>query len=308
MKLKNLILTSTLVLFASIIFAQENQHQKAIAMGAGDYTRYPCKYDDGKYTFEGISSDPWKVKFEQTADGQIQGLQVSRTSSGKIWAEYYPDHEAFTVNFKQGGKYTAKSDALWFKEDKRVVFMGDFIYLLEDYKDQDSWKIDAVIAPGTFKGIKAMKESLNAKKKMEAIDHVANIKTYFAEGYKKQAEMIPAWESENADMLSSRQAELDRINAQMVTERDSVARVLAAREDSGPAWLTIKNDTGKEIGIYTSFERRNLGGYGSTMSVKCSQGDVHVGSNESGSWEKGSFIFNTENVKCGETVLLSKYF
>lgn len=211
MKTKNYLLYACLF-FGGVLNAQEDQTAKATKMGEGPFMRYVIDESGGNYTYGGIFKEvytftfkPYDVDFKE-----IEIKEAEKTST----ENYYPDEEAFPATYVWGRLNTETCMRGWNyierNKEKRMVVLDEWVYILDKWKSKDSYVIQKCFKKGELSGFKHTKKAFGAAKEMENAKHKETLQKYLDEAFKKQGELLPAWEANNKAKIDKQQAAKDR--------------------------------------------------------------------------------------------------
>lgn len=211
MKTKN-ILFYACFLTGSLLNAQEDQTAKATKMGEGPFMSYVINESGGNYTYGGINKDVWTftIKPYEVDFKEIVVKEAEETSTNS----YYPDEEAFPATYVWG-RYNTETcmrgwDYIERREEDRMVVLDEWVYILEKWENKDKYRIKKCFKKGEFKGMKLIKAQMGAAKEMEKANHKETLQKYLDEAFKKQSELLPAWQANNKAKMDKRQAAKDR--------------------------------------------------------------------------------------------------
>ncbi len=191
MKAKN-ILFYTCLLFGGLLNAQEDQTAKATKMGDGPFMSYVINESGGSYTYAGINKEvftftfkPYEVNFKE-----IEIKEAEKTST----QSYYPDEEAFPATYVWGRLNTEACMKGWDyierREQHRMVILDEWVYILDKWKNKDSYVIEKCFKKGQLSGFGLTKKAFGAAKEMEKANHKETLQKYLDEAFKKQAEQL----------------------------------------------------------------------------------------------------------------------
>lgn len=211
MKTRNLIL-STCICIGSVITAQEDQTAKATKMGEGNFMSYVIQYSSGVYTYAGINKEIWTFSFKPF-DTDFKEIVLQEQGSNST-NSYYPDEEAFPATYVYGRFNTETVMRGWNyierNNEKRLVILDEWVYLLEDWESKDKYKINSVFKKGEASGFKLAKMAMGAAKVMENAHHKEALQKYLDEAFKKQSELLPAWQTANKAKIDQTKAAKER--------------------------------------------------------------------------------------------------
>lgn len=255
MKTKNYLFYACLF-FGGVLNAQEDQTAKATKMGEGPFMRYVIDESGGNYTYGGIFKEvytftfkPYDVDFKE-----IEIKEAEKTST----ENYYPDEEAFPATYVWGRLNTETCMRGWNyierNKEKRMVVLDEWVYILDKWKSKDSYVIQKCFKKGELSGFKHTKKAFGAAKEMENAKHKETLQKYLDEAFKKQGELLPAWEANNKAKIDKQQAAKDRyrftidsVNGKYWTS-DEGKRVKARLDKkAGQANVTLVNDLGIDV-------------------------------------------------------------
>ncbi len=210
MKTKNILFYSCLLL-GSMLNAQEDQTAKANKMGEGKFMSYVINESGGNYTYAGINKEPWTFSFKPY-EGDYKEIVVQE--EGRSEDSYYPDEEAFPCTYVWGRLNTESCmrgyDYIERNTELRMVVLDEWVYILEKWENKDSYRIRKCFKKGELSGFKLTKKAFGAAKEMENARHKETLQAYLNEAFKKQNELLPAWQANNRAKIDKRQAAKDR--------------------------------------------------------------------------------------------------
>ncbi len=255
MKTKNFLIY-TCLFFGGLLNAQEDQTTKATKMGEGPFMSYVINESGGNYTYAGINKEVWNFSFKPY-EGEFKEIVVKeaeKTSSDS----YYPDEEAFPATYVWG-RYNTETcmrgwDYIERNNEKRMVVLDEWVYILEKWKNKDSYVIQKCFKKGELSGFKLTKKAFGAAKEMENAKHKETLQKYLDEAFKKQGELLAAWEANNKAKIDKRKAAKDRyrftidsVNGKYWSS-DEGKRVKARLDKkAGQAKVTLVNDLGIDV-------------------------------------------------------------
>ncbi len=187
------------LLLGRVLNAQDDQNKMAEKSGTGSYMSYVISQSGGEYSYAGINKDPWEIEVN-TFNVDLKEIAIKKTVNSRY---FYPDNAAYAATFVDGWKETGKEmngmTYIRFTESKRMVFTGEWIYVLENWKDKDNYVIVDCIKKGELSGFKLTKAAFGAKKEMEKANHKANLQKFLDDEYKRQAEVMATSEGKNKE-------------------------------------------------------------------------------------------------------------
>jgi hypothetical protein len=237
MKRKNFLFYSA-ILIGGFLNAQEDQTAKATKMGDGPFMSYVINESGGEYTYAGINKEVWTFTFKpyQADFKEIEIKEADKTSTDN----YYPDEEAFPVTYVWGRLNTEACmkgwDYLELRKENRMVILDEWIYILEKWESKDSYRIKKCLKKGQLSGFGLTKKAFGAAKEMEKANHKETLQKYLDEAFKKQSELLPAWQANNKAKIDKRiaakeryQFTIDSVNGKYWSSAEG-QRVLAANK------------------------------------------------------------------------------
>jgi len=287
----------------------ENQTELA---NDGAFARYTIDYDKGSksYAITGCCTVTWQISSEAYRD-DFKRIFVQKSETKK--SEYYPDEEAYPVTYIKGhnGYARAKSGSsagkmhqkygfdagLRLSPQDRMVFIGEWVYVLENWKSKDSYRIAYIAKRGAIKGLKKMVESTKAamKGKTEGPRHKEILQAYLDEGFKLQEAALPAWTSANQAALAERQRVRDAFQAEL---RGSNEKEMAKTR------MTVKNPGSSTLHVLvrlnasSDFENKSIGP-NRQLTISCDYDIFRDTETVPALWVKG-------RARCGKTFELSQ--
>lgn len=211
------------------------------------YTAYLTAQNGDKYA-GGIEESAFGIKEilpekNQPNDHFQVMIGFGKTATSDAYS-YLPDNPAFPITYMQEvyeGNAKMQSEKGYVMRNnplsrkKRIVFLDDLIYVIEDWKDKDNYKLKYVLEKGNPpSGLKAMKVVLQSPKKMAALEPHKKLQAYLDAAYAKQQEVYPKWKTDNAALV----AKLEGRAADY------------SKAISDQASMYLKNMTGRDIYIY----------------------------------------------------------
>lgn len=211
MKTKNYLFYACLF-FGGVLNAQEDQTAKATKMGEGPFMSYVITESGGNYTYGGINKEVWNFSFKpyQGDFKEIVVKEGEETSTNS----YYPDEEAFPATYVWG-RYNTETcmrgwDYIERRGEDRMVVLDEWVYILEKWENKDSYRIKKCFKKGELSGFKLTKKAFGAAKEMENAKHKETLQKYLDEAFKKQGEVLPAWQANNKAKIDKQKAAKDR--------------------------------------------------------------------------------------------------
>lgn len=255
MKTKNFLFYSA-ILFGGILNAQEDQTAKATKMGEGPFMRYVITESNGVYSYGGIHKEVYTFSFKpyEVDFKEIEIKEAEKTST----ENYYPDEEAFPATYVLGRLNTEACMRGWNyiprDKEKRLVVLDEWIYILEKWESKDNYRIQKCFKKGELSGFKHTKKAFGAAKEMENAKHKETLQKYLDEAFKKQMELLPAWQANNKAKMDKEQAKKDRYRFTIDSvngkywNSDEGKRVKARLDKkAGQANVTLVNDLGIDV-------------------------------------------------------------
>ncbi len=255
MKTKNL-LFYTCLLFGALLNAQEDQTAKATKMGDGPFMSYVINESGGSYTYAGINKEVWTFTFKpyEVNFKEVEIKQAEKTSTDN----YYPDEEAFPATYVWGRLNTETCMRGWDyierREQHRMVILDEWIYILDKWKNKDSYVIEKCFKKGQLSGFGLTKKAFGAAKEMEKANHKETLQKYLDEAFKKQSELLPAWQANNKSKIDKRiaakeryQFTIDSVNGNYWNTAEGKRVKAQLDRKAGQAKITLVNDLGIDL-------------------------------------------------------------
>ena len=277
----------------------------------GAFARYIIAYDKGSksYAITGCCNDTWQISSESYRDN-FKRIFLAKSETKN--SEYYPDEEAYPVTYVRGhnGYATASSGSsagklhqkygfdagLRISPKDRMVFIGEWVYVLENWKSKDSYRIAYIAKKGAIKGMKKMVESTKAamKGKTEGPRHKEILQAYLDEGFKLQEAALPAWTAANKTAL----AERERVQKAFDDELNSDNAKEMAKQ-----MMTVKNTGSTTLHFLT---QTNRGSDFKNVSIGPDrQRTIHCGTDIFRNTEITPALWVNGKTHCGKTVELA---
>lgn len=331
--MKKLMLTTLAVLLTSFaVNAQElkDQTQQLNDIQLGNHTAYLAKWD-GKGSYAGgIEDRMYYVKsmenYKVLPGSHHKEVYIVINGDKKNPKDqeadmFIPDNVAFPVTYMlrvyEGNNKTRKKVGYYPRtdvyEDTRAVFLNGKIYILENWKDKDNYKLDAVLEyrEKPLKGLKMMKEVLKSPKKMKSEKPHQVLQKYLDAATAKQKSYYATWikKPENAktiqylkDLKAATAKALKDYN-QAIFDSPEYQRMLAHRRwmDKN-ANMTVQNNTGRTIWVGSSpeaFITTEIQAGSSKSNISCTSDMYYYYSSSKGS--RGT-KFHHKKSGCGTTV------
>jgi hypothetical protein len=320
MKTKNY-LFYTCLFFGGVLNAQEDQTAKATKMGEGQFMSYVINESGGNYTYAGINKEvftftfkPYEVDFKE-----IEIKEAEKTST----ENYYPDEEAFPATYVWGRLNTESCMRGWNyierNKENRMVILDEWVYILEKWENKDNYRIKKCFKKGELSGFKLTKKAFGAAKEMENAKHKETLQKYLDEAFKKQGELLPAWQANNKAKIDKQQAAKDRyrftidsVNGKYWSS-DEGKRVKANLDKkAGQAKITLVNDLAIDLllrhgqGVSTRLKP------GEKKQFDCSGDRVRKGKPRANTTiqfdDTDVILIESDGKGCGETVKASSVY
>lgn len=318
--------------------AQEikNQTEEFATIKKGNYTAYLTDRDDGSYK-GGVDDMVFKITETKTSRVKPNSIHkeiyfITRGNPDKpekLWESkkmFLPDNEAFPVTYvavhyegnkklqKQIGYVKRKID----KHNTRIVFLNSNIYILEDYKNKDDYRLTTFLEyqPKELGYFRKMKLSMRSTKKMETLQPHKLLQEYLNAATIKQKKVYSQWikQPANKTFIANQKAKkilMDKVIKKMSDDwlkSDEYKRIRRnnqlASEARSRSIVTVVNNTGSTINIKES----TSGGSttlspGASTSCNCNADIFYKYDN--GGHVKNSDIktkFYSAGTGCGKTV------
>mgnify|MGYP000917416446 CR=1 FL=1 len=318
MRIKKEIVYASL-LVGGLLNAQEDQTSKATKMGEGAFMSYVINESGGNYTFAGINKEVWTLGFK-AYQTDFKEITINKTDGYSKEESYFPDEEAFPATYVKGRLNTETVMRGWdyieLDKERRMVVLDEWIYFLEKWQDKDHYRIQACIKKGEYKGLKLIKMAMGAAKEMEKANHKETLQKYLDEAFKKQSELLPAWQANNKAKTDKRQAAKDRYRFTI----DSVNGKYwnsAAGQKKKAEWakspVYIYNDTNTEFLMCHGQGVSTLLKPGEKKEFTCAGGGrVYKGKRRAGNnttqWDStGQLLLDLNGTNCGVTYNASTF-
>ncbi len=255
MKIKNLLSYACLSI-AGFMNAQEDQTAKATKMGDGPFMSYVINESSGNYTYGGISKEVWTFSFKPY-QVDFKEIEVKEAES-KETNNYYPDEEAFPATYVWGRLNTEACmkgwDYLELRKANRMVILDEWVYILEKWESKDSYRIQKCFKKGELSGFKLTKKAFGATKEMEKANHKETLQKYLDEAFKKQSELLPAWQANNKAKIDKRiaakeryQFTIDSVNGNYWNTAEGKRVKAQLDKKAGQAKVTLINDMAIDV-------------------------------------------------------------
>jgi len=308
-------LATSAILWSIGLMAQEDQTAKAIKMGDGPFMSYVINQNGNDYTYAGINGEPWNLTLVNFHN-DFKMITVKRPV-GTQEDNYYPDEEAFPATYVYGRLNDRKEmsgyEYIDYNHERRLVITDEWVYLLEKFKNKDSYVIAGCLKKGELKGLKLTKAAFGAAKVMEKAEHKVNLQKYLDEAFAKQQSLLPEWQSKNQDKIEKRNLAvqrnrfvIDSINGKYWNSAEGKKK----RAEWAQAKITIYNNTQSEYlmchgqGVSTFLKP------GQKMEFSCSgSGKVFKGeripNNNTNLKRTNILIIEFNGTNCGATLNVS---
>jgi len=320
MKTKNFLFYSA-ILIGGFFNAQEDQTAKATKMGDGPFMSYVINESGGSYTYAGINKEiftftfkPYEVDFKE-----IEIKEAEKTST----ENYFPDEEAFPATYVWGRLNTESCMRGWNyierNKEKRMVVLDEWVYILEKWENKDNYRIQKCFKKGELSGFKLTKKAFGAAKEMENAKHKETLQKYLDEAFKKQSELLPAWQANNKAKIDKQQAAKDRyrftidsVNGKYWTSDEGKRLKAQLDRKAGQAKITLVNDLAIDLllrhgqGVSTRLKP------GEKKQFDCSGDRVRKGKPRANTTiqfdDTDVILIESDGKGCGETVKASSVY
>ena len=139
-------------------------------------------------------------------------------------------------------------------KEKRMVVLDEWVYILEKWENKDNYRIQKCFKKGELSGFKLTKKAFGAAKEMENAKHKETLQKYLDEAFKKQSELLPAWQANNKAKIDKQQAAKDRyrftidsVNGKYWTSDEGKRLKAQLDRKAGQAKITLVNDLAIDI-------------------------------------------------------------
>ncbi|MDO9000438.1 hypothetical protein [Sediminibacterium sp.] len=308
-----------LILSASIsLNAQDNQTVKAEKMGEGKYTPYLTNPSNGAYNFEGLDKGIWTVEIKPY-ESDLKQLSVKKYEEATDMSTYYPDNAAFPCTYVSGRLQSHKAMAgykgISFNNEDRIVFIDEWVYVLNKWKDKDNYVIDKCLKKGEVKGLKVMKAVMSSKKDGEKAKHVETLQNYLNDAFKKQAEVLAT--AEGKKKSDDYQNELTKGEKRWDLVRDSINGKYWNSEEGkkkqaemAQAQVTLVNDMKVDLLMHYGSGVSQRLKPGEKTKFACKHGDVYrakLRPNNTTQFDStGEVLLKLDGTGCGRIVNASQ--
>lgn len=317
MKIKNRLFCA-LLLVGGVLNAQEDQTAKATKMGDGQFMSYVINESGGNYTCAGINKEVWTFSFKPY-QGDFKEIVVKEGEKTQT-DSYYPDEEAFPATYVWGWYNTQPAMRGWdFIErrgENRLVILDEWVYILEKWVDKDNYRIKKVFKKGELSGFKLTKKAFGAAKEMENAKHKETLQKYLDEAFKKQAELLPAWQANNKAKIEKTQAAKDRYKFTVDSVNGkywSSAEGQKKKAEWAKSPVYIYNDTNTEFlmchgqGVSTLLKPGEKKEFSCAGGGKVYRGKRRAGNNTT-QWDStGQLLLDLNGNNCGVTYKASSF-
>ncbi len=307
-----------LSLLAFGAYAQEHQLAKLEKLSETTLAKYVINHEGGNdYSFDGCCADHYMIEKSEFRGDNFK-FDFSRKGSSLSPSMYVPDADVFPVTFIRA-RYEGNPEMIKkygvierFNED-RIVILDDWVYVLE-WNSKDDFVIDKVLRPGEVSGVKAVKASFKAKKAMKNADHYNTLKSYLDKGFAKQAELLPKWMEENADLIAKREENRKKVLAEIrgfnedfweTEEGKAILRNNQNYENAKKSWVFIENKSSRDIRVIPENSIGTTISAGSRKSFDCNQNIYYsTGTPDDHHFEDKAGIIYKANSKCNGAVVI----
>ncbi len=327
--------TLVLALLALCVTAQTvvPQSQAIKNFPTGEYTAYLTHKKPGTDEYQGgVSDRVWRINDISPEKNQpathyhlrmMSDLSEMDASKPELYEySFLPDHIAFPVTYEETG-YMASAklqEAIGYVKTRvnietRIVFLGEHIYFIKEWKSKDDYKLYAVLEPGgTPDGlIKMMKLVAKTPKKMKELDPDAKLKAYLDAAYEEQARYYAEWvkvpKNKQTETAADMQYEamikgIKKFNSDYEKTPEFQAMLRnnrLAAEARAESQLTVNNNSGSDVYVYSEGSRNGSRvSAGGSRSFSCDEA-LYYTSSPSSSVNGGGTRFHGGG-GCGSTV------
>jgi|GEM_PF-2161675 len=314
-------LFSTCLFLGGLLNAQEDQTVKATKMGDGPFMSYVINESGGNYTYAGINKEVWNFSFKPY-QGDLKEIEVKQAESSSI-NNYYPDEEAFPATYVWGRLNTEACMRGWDyierNNEQRMVILDEWVYILEKWENKDNYRIQKCFKKGELSGFKLTKKAFGAAKEMENAKHKETLQKYLDEAFKKQAEVLPAWQANNKAKIDKRiaakeryQFTIDSVNGKYWSSAEGKRVKASLDKKAGEAKIILVNDLSVDLllchgqGVSTRLKP------GEKREFNCSGDKVRKGKlrpNNTAQFDSTDVVLIESDGKgCGQTVKASSVY
>jgi len=314
MKIKLLLVS--LILNTAIGFGQDDQTVQAKnIMDESEYMGYSVKHDRKTKNFSviGVTARVWEMTFKDYHKNFKEVIVQNVVGGKKPAHHYFPDEEAFPVTYVYGAwlggpEEIAKYDVVERKEDKRMVIVGEWVYILEKWKSKDDYLIVDVLKKGKISKIAGLRQSLKYKKNDPGAEFKKKLQDYLDIGFMKQAELLPAWKIKNSGLINKRIENYKACWASINDENDvywaspagqsKLARMRGEGQHADK-YFTIVNTGNSTLKFYSAGMLQTILA-GRSKKMNCTY-DIYGVIKEGTTSKKGNLIYDGDDI-CGKTI------
>lgn len=296
-------------------YAQEDQTAKLKKLTETTFAKYVIKHEGGNdYSFSGCCEDHYIIEKSEFR-GDFLKFDFKRQGTSLSPSMYVPDEEAFPATYVKARyegnpEMIKKYDVIEKYDEERIVILDEWVYVLE-WNSKDDFVIEKVLRPGEVSGVKAVKASFKAKKLMTQADHYKTLKSYLDKAFAKQAELLPKWKKENADLIKQRIENKKKVMAEIKGKNDAYwqseegqAKLREIRESEGkPTKWIVKNESSKEVFVGTGGSSKSLAP-GQSTTFFCNT-DIYYLSKNGANFEKKGLL-GKGSKWCGKTYTINE--
>jgi hypothetical protein len=310
------VLMATLLLTASISYGQDDQTVQAKnILDESAYMEYSIKHDEKSKDLSviGVTAVVWTMTGKDYHES-FKEIDLDRNPDDKMpGAWYFPDEEAFPATYVKGAwlggpEEIEKYDVVETDPTKRMVIVGDWVYQLEDWKSKDDYHIIRLFKKGQVSKMAGLKESLKYKKNDPGDEFKKRLQDYLDAAFAKQAELLPAWNEANKELIAKRMENFKACWASLNDENDAYwaspkgQAKLARMRGEGPhsdKYYTIVNTGSSPLKLYSAGGPLTIPAGGSEKR-NCIH-DIYGMVQEGNHSKQGSLIHDGDDI-CGQTI------
>lgn len=301
---------------SSISTAQIDQSEATKLNGGGVHKHYEATPEGSGYKF---FYDFLKPSLRLEPYHELDQTMVYYKNDNIPSEELFvPAEDAFVVTYvraryKGNDSIINVTHGMQYYQQDRLVFVGEYVYYLTNWKSKDDYTIQYVFTPGELTKLQGMKEVYAANTKLNKDGVTEKLQNYLNEAFAKQAELLPEWEKENPEMVGRRERNAEYASALIEAKNNAwwaspegQAKLKEMRESSNsstPNKFTVINTGRSAIDIVNQNAWSTHLQGGSSVKFNCTDDVYYNVRNSNGSWEKGALIIKGKEA-CGRTIEL----